>query len=106
VTNLDPALARAALLDWFFDVPAKGLLAGRGTTRVAEAARAGLLPRERLRPGDLVCTSDGTHVMMLLDDHHVIEADPLPGRVIVASMDDLANPWMTKPVVVVRFAAP
>jgi hypothetical protein len=106
MTAIDPGLVRVAIVDWFVDVPAKGLLAGKGTRQIAVAARADLLPRELLRPGDLICTADGTHVMVVLDEHHVIEADPLPDRVIVAPMNDLKNPWMTTPVVAVRFLDP
>ena len=87
-------------------VTAKGFLAGRGTVKIAEATRADLLPKDLLRPGDLLCTADGTHVMVVLDEHSVIEADPVPNRVIVAPMSDLKNAWMKTRVVAVRLLPP
>jgi hypothetical protein len=77
----------------------------RGTERIAAADRAGLLP-PALVPGNLVATADGSHVMVVLDATHLIEADPLPNKVIIASVDDLKNPWMTTKVVAVRFLPP
>ncbi len=106
IRNIDPGLIRVAIVDWFVDVGASGLLAGRGTSRVAAANRADLLPRALLEPGDLICTADGTHVMVVVDDDSVIEADPLPDRVIVAPVADHRNPWMNTPVVAVRFLPP
>jgi hypothetical protein len=104
--NVDPGLVRVAVVDWFVDVGASGLLAGRGTSRIAAADRADRLPRSLLVPGDLICTADGTHVMVFVGDEHVIEADPLPDRVIVAPVADRKNPWMNTPVVAVRFLPP
>jgi len=103
VKHADPGLIRVAALDWLFDVPARGLRDGRGTSLVAVADRAALLPKDRLKPGDLICTADGTHVMVVVDVDHVIEADPLPGKVVVVPMSEVRNPWMTKPVVAVRY---
>lgn len=106
VTRFDPGLVRTAIVAWFVDVPAKGFLAGRGTVEIARAKRAELLPKALLRPGDLLCTADGTHVMVVLDENTVIEADPLPNRVIVAPMSDLKNPWMKTGIVAVRLTPP
>lgn len=104
--KVDPGLLRFAALDWLVDVPARGFLEGRGTVRVAAADRAALLPPEALVPGNLIATADGSHVMVVLDATHLIEADPLPNKVIIAPIDDLKNPWMTTKVVAVRFLSP
>lgn len=101
-THRDPALLRLAVVDWFVDVPAKGMLAGRGTVEVARARRTRDLPASARTPGTLIATADGQHMMVMVDATHVVEADPLPDRVVVLDVDD-TNPWLAKPVVALRY---
>lgn len=106
VSNLDPGLLRIAAIDWLVDVPAKGMLAGVGTERLAAADNARSLPKDVMVPGNLVATADGMHMMVVVDEGHLIEADPLPSKVIIAPVDDEKNPWMTTKVVALRFLPP
>lgn len=100
--NRDPALLRVFAFNWLIDVPAKGMLAGRGNDVVASAKSILELPTEARVTGNLVATADGTHVMMVVDERHVIEADPAIGHVVKLEISDKSSPWTTRPVVALR----
>jgi len=104
--NADPGLLRVAASSWLFDRSAAAMLDGNGTTLLARGSNIAALPPAARQPGTLIATADGTHMMVMGDDRHVVEADPAMGRVVVLDIEDRASPWTSRAVVALRFEAP
>lgn len=91
---------RYAVKCWWVDASASALASGykhyltpleiKGT--VADA------PENKLSPGDLAITEDGTHVMVFLEKGTWISADPSQGKVVVEKPSVSRNPWFNAKV--------
>ena len=55
-------------------------------------------PENKLSPGDLAITEDGTHVMVFLEKGTWISADPSQGKVVVEKPFVSRNPWFNAKV--------
>jgi hypothetical protein len=104
--NADPGLLRVAAASWLVDTSASAMLDGNGTVVLARAATIASLAPDARQPGTLIATADGTHLMVMGDHRHVVEADPALGRVVVLDIEDRASPWTSRAVVALRFKAP
>lgn len=104
--NADPGLLRLAFSSWLFDRSALAMLDGNGTEILARGSTIASLAPAARQPGTLIATADGTHMMVMGDDRHVVEADPALGRVVVLDIEDRTSPWTSRAVVAVRFEAP
>jgi hypothetical protein len=90
---------------WWHDASALELLSGyRGETQVEPTVFTINSQNPRVRPGDLAVTQNGVHVMVFLDAHTVIQADPGPGRVVIDTIPNDKH-WYTERVQLVRWTA-
>ena len=97
--------ARLWLTQWWYDASAKAMKESyRGFTRPT-GVEGGLrqLDPAKLEGGDLAVTENGRHVMIYLGDGEWIQADPGPGRVLVAKPNEDENPWFDSRVSVHRW---
>jgi hypothetical protein len=100
------AFLRRALTSWWQDRTARDLRDGPETAKVMRIPSVRALPREQRKQGDLLVTTDGTHIMAFVDDGAVIEADPMTMKVMI--LDDRRDtqkdtPWLDIPLFVVRW---
>lgn len=100
VFNLNPGPVRKALELWWYDTSAEAFgKEYRGLTRrLASYPATREIPEDRLKPGDVVVTQDGIHIMAFLGDGLWIEADPGEEKVIVVRAADTRNQWFYAPV--------
>ena len=96
------ALVHACTL-WWYDASALELLGGYGGETLAETPvyRINQL-NEAARPGDLAVTKGGAHVMVYLDAHTIIQAEPGRGSVVIDTIP-ATNHWFDEPVRLVHW---
>ncbi len=97
---LDRRYLRHAIKNWWMDASVAALTDGyegyltpldlEGT--IAEA------PQEKLPPGALAVTEDGTYVMVFLEKGTWISADPLQGKVVIEKPSSSSSPWFNEKV--------
>lgn len=97
--------ARLWMEQWWFDTSARAMMEGyRGFTR--PVGITGTLPGidlGKIEEGDLAVTGDGRHVLIYLGGGEWIQADPGPGRVIIAKPGVDDNPWFNSYVSIHRW---
>ncbi len=83
IKQMNPALGREALLQWWHDTSAKSLLGSYRNNTTARGT-SGLIkdfePNDA-KAGDLAVTKSGLHVVVYLGDSRWIQADPAEGKV-------------------------
>ena len=97
--------ARMWLEQWWYDTRAKAMGEGyRGFTRpVGISGALSKLDTAAIKPGDLAVTQSGNHVMIHLGGGDWIQADPGPGKVIIARPDRDDNVWFRVDVSIHRW---
>lgn len=98
--TLNPGPVRKALELWWFDTSADAFGKGyRGLTRrLGSYSSTREIPGELLKPGDLVVTQNGVHIMAYLGKDLWIEADPGEEKVIIVEAATTHNQWFYEPV--------
>lgn len=103
--TLNPRLVRYSLSLWWHDSTAKamGEEYREQTKHVLKAASINSLDQNKVLPGDIAVTASGVHVLACLGNGEWIEADPIPGKVIVVKIPAVKNPWFEEPVNIMRW---
>ena len=103
--TLNPRLVRYSLSLWWHDSTAKamGEEYRQQTKHVLKAASINSLDQHKVLPGDIAVTASGVHVLACLGNGEWIEADPIPGKVIVVKIPAVKNPWFEEPVNIMRW---
>jgi len=102
----DAGLVRRALALWWRDCTASALGESQGglTVRLLETKSINQLDHAPLLPGDLAVTRDGVHVLAYMGGGQWIEADPVLGKVVVATPPVKEILWFDTPVKLVRWS--
>jgi NlpC/P60 family len=105
LSTLNGLGVRSFLENWWFDASAKAL--GQGyrqyTIRLPNKGTVRTMDTIGMHPGDLAVTADGIHVMVYLGDDQWIQADPGPGKVIIANARISSNKWFNAPITTHRW---
>jgi len=103
--TLNSGLARDGLSLWWHNRSARALGEGyRGDTRlVSEIASLNAADYRSIAPGDLAVLSDGIHVLAYIGDQTWIEADPVPGKVVIALAPQDGDFYFNSPVKIMRW---
>ncbi|MBD2295408.1 C40 family peptidase [Anabaena sphaerica FACHB-251] len=101
--SLNPQLIREGISIWFFDASAEALASEyRNKTKVIMKANSiNELDHEKIQPGDIAVTQDGTHTLAYIGNQTWIEADPNYLKVIQLQVSDKNNPWFNVPIYIV-----
>jgi hypothetical protein len=103
--QINPALGREALLQWWYDTSAKALLGSyrNNTTPRGTSGVINIFGPNDAKAGDLAVTKNGLHVIVYLGYSRWIQADPAEGKVHT-SPNTGDSVWFQMPVKILHWS--